>query len=195
PFSGPAPPPVPNDELALLAYTLGSRIVASAHNICEQSRNSRIGDGSSLAFLLAVATGAGASTTSLGHLVYAQTGGTVQKRLGDIMPGDVVALYDARFKGHKGGLGLGGYSSSWGTRDGPVLAVVSEFEGKKSKIKAYAVSQHPNSSPTIDAPSYKLEDLKSGVVKVSLYRVPSNILVLIHIWLGIPDDRSGAVRF
>jgi len=89
----------------------------------------------------------GASTTSFGHLVYAQTGGAVQRRLGDIMPGDVVALYDARFKGHKGGLGLGAYSVSWGTKEEPVLGIVTEFEGKKNKIKALAVNQHPNSYP------------------------------------------------
>jgi hypothetical protein len=63
------------------------------------------------------------------------------------MPGDVVALYEARFKGHKGGLGLGAYSVSWGTKEEPVLGIVTEFEVKKSKIKAFAVSQHPNSYP------------------------------------------------
>lgn len=64
------------------------------------------------------------------------------------MPGDVIALYAANFKGHKGGLGLGGgYSAFYGGKDDPVLGVVCEFEAKKSKIRAFAVNQHPNVYP------------------------------------------------
>lgn len=166
PFNGPAPPKVSVDTLAALSEKYGAKIVQSAQQIHERSKRLVIGDGSSTSFLYMALAPTGASTTSLGHLIYAQTGGSVQKRLGDIMPGDIVALYEAHFKGHKGGLGLGNYSAVWGSREEPVLGIVSDFEAKKSKIKAYAVNQHPNSYPTIDAPSYKLDDLKSGTVKV-----------------------------
>ena len=147
PFSGPAPPKVSIEALALLSQKYGAKIAQSAHQIHERSKRLVIGDGSSTSFLYMTLASTGVSTGTLGHLIYAQTGGAVQKRLGDIMPGDVVALYEAHFKGHKGGLGLGNYSAVWGSKEEPVLGVVSEFDAKKSKIKAYAVNQHPNSYP------------------------------------------------
>jgi myosin tail region-interacting protein MTI1 len=148
PFIGPAPTPISSETLTSLAHRMGPTIVLSAQHIHEKSKKTVIGDGSSTAFLLTVLSSvSGASTTSLGHLVYAQTGGAVQRRLGDIMAGDVVALYDARFKGHRGGLGLAAYSVSWGSKEEPVLGIITDFEGKKNKIKALAVNQHPNSYP------------------------------------------------
>jgi hypothetical protein len=148
PFSGPSPNPVSSDMLYYLSQTLGPKVLASAHNVHDKSKRGVIGDGSSTSFLLNVLSSVNASTTSFGHLIYAQVGGAVQKRLGDIMPGDVVALYAANFRGHKGGLGLGGgYSASYGSKEEPVLAVVCEFEGKKSKIRAFAVNQHANVYP------------------------------------------------
>jgi myosin tail region-interacting protein MTI1 len=148
PFIGPAPTPISTEALTSLAHRMGPTIVSSAQHLYEKSKKTVIGDGSSTSFLLIVLSSvSGTSTTSLGHLVYAQTGGAVQRRLGDIMPGDVVALYDARFKGHKGGLGLGAYSASWGSKEEPVLGIITEFEGKKNKIRAFAVNQHPNSYP------------------------------------------------
>ncbi|KAG8754040.1 hypothetical protein FRC14_005438 [Serendipita sp. 396] len=166
PFSGPSPSRLSAEALLALAHHQGPRILQSAQQVQEKSKRLVIGDGSSPSFLYMVLAPTGASTTSLGHLIYAQNGGSIQKRLSDILPGDVVALYDAKFKGHKGGLGLGNYSASWGTETEPILGVVIEFEGKKSKIRAFAVNQHPNAYPTIDTPSYKLDDLKSGTVKV-----------------------------
>ena len=148
PFTGPPPPIISNEALNNLAHRMGPVIVSSAQHIYEKSKRTVIGDGSSASFLFTVLSlVAGASTSNLGHLVYAQTGGSVQKRLGDVMPGDVVALYEAHFKGHKGGLGLGAYNVSWGTKTHPVLGIVIEFEGKKNKIRAFAVNQHPNSYP------------------------------------------------
>ncbi|KIM28447.1 hypothetical protein M408DRAFT_52309, partial [Serendipita vermifera MAFF 305830] len=168
PFSGSPPAPVSAEALVDLAHRLGPTIVSSAQHIHEKSKRLVIGDGSSVSFLFMVLSPInGASTSSLGHLVYAQTGNAVQKRLGDIMPGDIIALYEARFKGHKGGLGLNAYSLSCGTKEEPMLGVISEFEVKKNKIKAFSVNQHPNTYPTIDTPSYKLDDLKGGTLKVS----------------------------
>lgn len=148
PFTGPSPNPVSSDMLYYLSQTLGPKVLSSAQNVHEKSKRMVIGDGSSVSFISTVLSSVNASTNSLGHLIYAQVGGAVQKRLGDIMPGDVVALHAANFKGHKGGLGLGGgYSASYGTKEEPVLAVVCEFEGKKSKIRAFAVNQHANVYP------------------------------------------------
>ena len=152
PFSGSNPAPISAEALVGLAHRLGPTIVSSAQHIHEKSKRLAIGDGSSTSFLFMVLSPiSGVSISSFGHLVYAQTGNAVQKRLGDIMPGDIIALYDARFKGHKGGLGLGAYSISCGTKEEPMLGIVGEFDVKKSKIKAFAVNQHPNSYPVSDS--------------------------------------------
>jgi len=116
--------------------------------------------------------------TEWGYMVYAQTGGTVQRRMSDIMPGDVIAFWDAKFKGHKalhsytqtaGGGGVGhGETTSGSGGGGPLVGIVSEFEGKKSKVKVWQANQHVGQQ-TVENVSYRLEDLKSGQVKV--YRV------------------------
>ncbi|KAF8904804.1 hypothetical protein CPB85DRAFT_959686 [Mucidula mucida] len=100
-----------------------------------------------------------------GYAVFVQSGASVQKRVGEIMPGDVVWISEARFKGHKG---LQGYSQHVGGEAGggeAVVGVVSEFEGKKSKVRVFQANQHVGQQ-TVEAVSYRLEDLKSGTVKV-----------------------------
>jgi len=166
PFAGPSPAALGPEALAALAQRLNPQIINSAHLAHEKSRKNVIGDGSSLGFLQQVLSIVPtASTESLGHFIYAQTGSNVTRRAGDIVPGDVIALYDAKMKGHKG---LASYSIVVGSADKPLLGIVSEFNasGKKVKVKAFAVNQHPNAYPTIDSPSYRLDDLKSGTVKV-----------------------------
>lgn len=55
------------------------------------------------------------------------------------MPGDVVALYDAKLGGRKG---LTGYHQQAGSAGEPLVGIVSEFEPKKSKIKVFQANQH-----------------------------------------------------
>jgi hypothetical protein len=98
---------------------------------------------------------------SYGYLIYAQSGGAVQRRAADVMPGDVLALYDARLKGHKG---IQSYSQHIGVEE-PCVGVVTEIEAKKFKIRVLQANQHV-SQQTIESVSYRLEDLKSGQVKV-----------------------------
>lgn len=147
PFAGLSPSPLVPEALAALAQRLNPRIIHSAHSIHEKSKKNVISDGSSFGFIQQVLSSVPtASTESLGHLIYAQTGTNVTRRAGDIVPGDIIALYDAKMKGHKG---LASYSVLVGSADEPLLGIVSEFSvsGKKVKVKAFAVNQHPNAYP------------------------------------------------
>lgn len=55
------------------------------------------------------------------------------------MPGDVVALYDAKLGGRKG---LTSYHQEVGGAGEPLVGIVNEFEPKKSKIKVFQANQH-----------------------------------------------------
>jgi hypothetical protein len=108
----------------------------------EKSKKSLVGDGSYYGFVKAVVSEVPNAILlgppSYGYVVYEQSGSLVQKRASEIMPGDVVELRDAKFKGHKG---LQGYSQHVGAGES-VLGVVSEFEPKKSKVKLFQANQH-----------------------------------------------------
>ncbi|KAI9568521.1 hypothetical protein HD554DRAFT_2204976 [Boletus coccyginus] len=145
----------------------------------EKSKRALVGDGSYAGFVRAVLAqapgvarpGADDDDDDWGYMVYAQTGSAVQRRVSDILPGDVIAFWDARLKGHKG---LHQYTQTAGTASttsgagGPLVGIVSEFDGKKSKVRVWQANQHVGQQ-TVEIVTYRLEDLKSGQVKV--YRV------------------------
>ena len=178
------------DELMAIWGKVGVQVVDSATKLFEKSKRSLVGDGSYAGFVrAAIAQVPNAQRESgdgedWGYLIYAQTAGSVQRRVAEIMPGDVIAFWDAKLKGHKG---LQTYSQSVGAGDsGPLLGVVSEVEGKKSKVRVWQANQHvgqqvsllrrwgrrknnalmQRATQTVENVSYRLEDLKSGHVKV-----------------------------
>ncbi|THH18365.1 hypothetical protein EW146_g2598 [Bondarzewia mesenterica] len=169
-----APAPVPTeispDELRSIWGRVGVQICEAASMLHERSKKTLIGNGSYASFIAAVlaqvpnAQPAPAAGIEYGYLVYAQTGGSVHTRASEIMPGDVIVLEDAKLKGHKG---LHAYSIVVGEGT-PCLGVVCDFDTKKVKVKALQANQHVGQA-TVESVSYKLEDLKSGSVKV--YRV------------------------
>ncbi|TFY62404.1 hypothetical protein EVG20_g6713, partial [Dentipellis fragilis] len=142
--------------------------------------------------VLAQVPNAATGGAEYGFLVYAQTGGAVHVRASEIMPGDVIVLEDAKLKGHKG---LQTYHQAAGDGGVPCVGVVSEFEVRKMKVKALQANQHvgqavsttrgfafgrgllrriradvsANAAKTVESVSYRLDDLKSGTIKV--YRV------------------------
>jgi hypothetical protein len=63
----------------------------------------------------------------------------VQKRASEIMPGDIIEVHDARFKGHRG---LQTYQRTVGGSGELLIGVVAEFDTKKSKIKVFQANQH-----------------------------------------------------
>ena len=173
PFAGSTPATLGPEALAALAQRLNPRIIDSTHSIHEKSKKNVIGDGSSLGFLQQVLTTVPtASAESLGHLIYAQTGASVTRRAGDIVPGDIIALYDAKFKGHKG---LSSYSIVVGSADDPLLGIVSDFSasGKRAKLKAFAVNQLPNAYPVSNSFDVKVPNST---------RVPRPLLAQVINW-------------
>ncbi|TFK34773.1 hypothetical protein BDQ12DRAFT_338071 [Crucibulum laeve] len=183
--SSPPPPPPPQkqisappqaevplsaDDLIAVWGRVGVQICEVATTLFEKSKKTLVGDGTYGGFVDAVFrevpnASLPSPTSTYGYLVYHQSSNSVLKRASEIMPGDIVVLQEAKLKGHKG---LQTYSQSVGMGGESVLGVVSEFEPKKSKVRVFQANQHVGQQ-TVEAISYRLEDLKSGNVKV--YRV------------------------
>jgi len=155
------------DELVSQWGRVGVQIHEIASVLFEKSKKSLVGDGSYLGFVNAAlgqvpnAMQPEPPFESFGYLIYAQNGSAVQRRISDVMPGDVVVLQDAKFKGHKG---LQIYHQHVGAEE-PVYAIVGDYEAKKSKVKVFQANQHVGQQ-TVESTSYRLEDLKSGAVKI-----------------------------
>ena len=80
-------------------------------------------------------------TSSFGYLIYVQTGSSVTKRLADTTFGDTIILQDAKLNGHKG---VRTYHQNV-VEGSPAVAVIGEYEPKKSKVGMYQASQHAGS--------------------------------------------------
>jgi len=168
------PTPVPDrqlssDDLMAVWGRVGVQTCEAATALFDKSKKALVGDGTYDGFVHAVLSevpnaALPSSPGSYGYVVYVQTGSAVQKRASEIMPGDVLVLQDAKLKGHKG---LQSYTQTVGVGE-QLVGIVSEFEPKKSKVKMFQANQHVGQQ-TVEAVSYRLEDLKSGTVKV--YRV------------------------
>jgi hypothetical protein len=160
------------DELMSIWGKVGVHVCTAATSLFEQSKKTLVGDGTYNGFIRAalkevpIALIVDTPPNTFGYLTYLQNGTSVQKRASEILPGDVVVVTDAKFKGHKG---LQSYSQQVGAGSaGPTLGVVSEFEPKKSKVKVFQANQHVGQQ-TVESVSYRLDDLKSGIIQV--YRV------------------------
>ncbi|KAI0086924.1 hypothetical protein BDY19DRAFT_893976 [Irpex rosettiformis] len=179
-LSQPPPPPPSSsathattltaDELTAQWGRVGVQIHEYATTLYEKSRKSLVGDRSYIGFITAVlsqvpnAAQPSPPYDTFGYLIYEQAGPAVVRHVTDIMPGDVVVLVDARLKGHKG---IQMYNQHVGANE-PVVAIVGDFEMKKSKVKAFQANQHVGHE-SVESVSYRLEDLKSGSVKVCEY--------------------------
>ncbi|KIM81016.1 hypothetical protein PILCRDRAFT_821853 [Piloderma croceum F 1598] len=153
------------DQLMAVWGRVGVQICESATTLFENSKKTLVGDGSYYGFVEAVfrqvPNAMPPSSSGYGYLIYAQTGPSVSRRVSEILPGDVVELYDAKLKGHKG---LQSYHQDVGAGE-PLVGIVNEFEVKKSKVKIFQANQHVGQQ-TVESVSYRLDDLKSGVVKI-----------------------------
>ncbi|KAH9949793.1 hypothetical protein B0H21DRAFT_726006 [Amylocystis lapponica] len=155
------------DDLMAQWGRVGVQVAERATVLFDKSKRALIGDGSYLGFVLAALADVpnAAQPTppfeSFGYLYYAQTGSAVQKRASDVMPGDVIVLHDAKLKGHKG---LQSYHQHVGA-DQPVLAIVTDYDVKKAKVKTFQANQHVGQQ-SVESVSYRLEDLKSGSIKI-----------------------------
>ncbi|KAL6308247.1 hypothetical protein BKA93DRAFT_764065 [Sparassis latifolia] len=158
------------DDLVAQWGRVGVQIHEVASVSFEKSKKALIGDGSYVGFVTAVLSEVPNAVQpvppydSFGYLIYAQTGSAVQRRASDLLPGDIIVVHDAKFKGHKG---LQTYHQNVGVGQ-PLIAIIGDYEVKKAKVKVFQANQHVGQQ-SVESASYRLEDLKSGSVKV--YRV------------------------
>jgi hypothetical protein len=122
---------------------IGIRVCEVATSLFEISKNALIGDGTYAEFITAIL---GVPTLLLSvasgeyaYLVYAQNGPSVQKRVSEIMPGDIIEIHEGKLKVIKGYRRiirmLGGSGEA-------LLGVEGEIEAKKSKIRVFLANQH-----------------------------------------------------
>ena len=155
--SSPPPPPPPAkeprpsdlqlsaDDLMTMWGRVGVQVCEVATSLFENSKKTLIGDGTYAGFVTAVlagvpnATPISAASGEYGYLVYAQSGTLVQKRVSEIMPGDIVEIHEGKLKGHKG---IQMYHQNVGGSGEALLGIVGEFEAKKSKIRVFHANQH-----------------------------------------------------
>ena len=141
-------PRLSSDALLDLWGRIGVYVSDAAALLHAKSRRVLVGDGTYPGFVLSVArqvpqacVPSRTARYPYGHLIYFQTAATVHKRYAEIMPGDVIVLQNALFKGVKGKLG-GAYTEEVGSKGEPVVGIIGEFEGRKSKAKVYQANQH-----------------------------------------------------
>ncbi|THH26703.1 hypothetical protein EUX98_g7486 [Antrodiella citrinella] len=157
------------DDLMAQWGRVGVQIHEIAATLLEKSKKTVVGDGSYTGFVTAAISqvpnaAAVSPPEGFGYLIYLQIGSAVQRRASDIMPGDVIVLQDAKLKGHKG---LQIYHQNVGVGE-PMVAIVGDFETKRSKVKVFKANQHVGQQ-SVETVSYRLEDVKSGIIKI--YRV------------------------
>lgn len=151
------------NDLQQASQTHGVALFRSARGVFDQGKRGFYGDGSPAGFLRVAFDQARLPAPPPEHWglpVYEQQAQTIVKRLDDPRPGDVAALYDARFKGQKG---IKGYTQHVGSVEDALVGVVSEYDTRgKHKMRVLQVERG-----TPDEVSYRLDDLKSGRVVVS----------------------------
>ncbi|CAK5271993.1 unnamed protein product [Mycena citricolor] len=158
----PASPPVSMtaDELIGVWGRVGVHLCEAATQLFERQT---AGDGNFVSSALGMVPNAriGNTEKGWGYVVYTQSAAHPVQQTTDVLPGDIAVFFDCRFKGHKG---LVGYSVSIGAGE-PAVGIVSEYSasGKKRKVRVF------HQPGKIEVGSFRLEDLKSGIVK--FYRV------------------------
>ncbi|KAI0263991.1 hypothetical protein BC834DRAFT_827029 [Gloeopeniophorella convolvens] len=166
---GPAPVPeaISKEKLLTLHASVGIYVADAAAALHERSKREAPESSSHEGFVSrALSMVHNASPPQgpgeYGFLIYARTAAQVTTDVGEIMPGDIAVIETAKLKGHKG---LHTYSMNVG-EGVPCVGIVSEFDSKKSKFKTLQAGQRGGQA-IVESVSYRLEDLKSGTIKVS----------------------------
>ena len=95
-----------------------------------------------------------------GALVYSNLANASTTQNDEIRPGDIVSIRNAKFQGKHGAMHAK-YSMEVGRPDH--VAVVSEWDGTKRKVRAW---EQGRESKKVKVESFKLDDLRSGEVKI-----------------------------
>ena len=160
-------------ELRQWSSSIGAAIAKLAGDAAKQS-HTPVGDGSARAFVSSVLSQIPDALppvgSSFGALILTQVGPTIMESSPDeVRPGDIVSCSQADFRGKKG---LAPYHMTFAISPGaePTTGIVVEVESKKNKLRCIVQSPTTNKKGLPDEVSLRLDDLKSGIVKV--FRVP-----------------------
>ncbi|RFU77322.1 hypothetical protein TARUN_4874, partial [Trichoderma arundinaceum] len=157
-----APPKAMRQDQMEEAYdTFGRRISASAIGKKDQV----VGDGTAQSFVLEMIRPLEdallpISTRSYGALVYANMANASTQQHDVIRPGDIITIRNAKFQGKHGPMHAK-YSIEVGKPDH--VGVVAEWDGTKKKVRAW---EQGRDGKKVKQESYKLDDLRSGEVKI-----------------------------
>ncbi|KAI1503830.1 hypothetical protein F5X99DRAFT_373529 [Biscogniauxia marginata] len=144
------------------AYERFGRQIATA---IASKKDTVIGDGTphALVFeLLRPLNGAlvPVGTRAYGALVYSNLANAQIQLNDEIRPGDIISIRNAKFQGKHGPMHAK-YSIEVGKPDH--VAIVSEWDGTKKKVRAW---EQGRESKKVKQESFKLDDLRSGEVKI-----------------------------
>ncbi|KAK4035427.1 myosin tail region-interacting protein MTI1 [Parachaetomium inaequale] len=117
-------------------------------------------------------------TRAYGALVYSNLANASTTQNDEIRPGDIISIRNAKFQGKHGAMHAK-YSMEVGKPDH--VAVVSEWDGTKKKVRAW---EQGRESKKVKVESFKLDDLRSGEVKI--WRV------MPRSWIGWESGGGGA---
>jgi myosin tail region-interacting protein MTI1 len=99
-------------------------------------------------------------TRAYGALVYSNMANASTQQFDEIRPGDILSIRNAKFQGKHGAMHAK-YSTEVGKPDH--VAVVAEWDGTKKKVRAW---EQGRESKKVKIESFKLDDLRSGEVKI-----------------------------
>ncbi|KAK3390337.1 hypothetical protein B0H63DRAFT_111799 [Podospora didyma] len=99
-------------------------------------------------------------TRAYGALVYSNLANASTTQNDEIRPGDIISIRNAKFQGKHGAMHAK-YSMEVGKPDH--VAVVGEWDGTKKKVRAW---EQGRESKKVKLESFKLDDLRSGEVKI-----------------------------
>ncbi|KOS20918.1 SH3 domain-containing protein [Escovopsis weberi] len=157
------PPPIAlrQDQMEDAYDRFGRRIAAAAL----MKKDMVIGDGTPQSFVLELIRPLNqalrpVSTRSYGALVYSNMANASTQQHDVIRPGDILTIRNAKFQGKHGPMHAK-YAMEVGKPDH--VAVVAEWDGTKKKVRAW---EQGRESKKVRQESYKLDDLRSGEVKI-----------------------------
>ncbi|KAJ4423690.1 assembly of actin patch protein [Gnomoniopsis sp. IMI 355080] len=99
-------------------------------------------------------------TRAYGALVYSNLANASTTQTDQIRPGDIISIRNAKFQGKHGPMHAK-YSAEVGKPDH--VGVVAEWDGTKKKVRAW---EQGRESKKVKMESFKLDDLRSGEVKI-----------------------------
>ncbi|KAI9741511.1 MAG: hypothetical protein M1818_004317 [Claussenomyces sp. TS43310] len=157
------PPPRPRQDQLEQAHERFGRKLSEA---VSSKKDSVVGDGTSQGLvqeLLKPFTEAllPVGTRAYGALVYSNLANASTQQFDEIRAGDIITLRNAKLQGKHGAMHAK-YSMEVGAGPGHV-GIVAEWDGTKKKVRAW---EQGRESKKVKVESYKLDDLRSGEVKI-----------------------------